>query len=405
MSMDDIRKSVGDNLLRSVLSPSNSTSTASRKSDIRNAEQRITPWEEDADVSKCRICLASFHPITNRKHHCRLCGRIICSLPATPGYVVVPGKEGKGKAVPCSSLFVVEGPRGQRRIEEVGEGVDYGVRRRRTVSMNSGGGSSVKGNGTRVEEEEEEEKFLKGVRICRDCRPVLLRQQYLREMSIIPMFARLYDVRLHIPREGTRRLSPQFQELILSLNKDLGTISPQSIPTHEANVARKRLLDLFAQYDALSKRIRSLPCKPGSSQDRIQLAVMTRANVFLQQHMFPLQAIPKQSSNSKTDSEKERTGKGGKGKEGGAGGEGEDEGTIINGTKLDPPSELSMKLQPLLEQELLLESFVEEATAHRKFEDAKTLRRNLGEIRAEIEKIVRESEVELVGKRGGTARR
>jgi rabenosyn-5 len=44
-------------------------------------------------------------------------------------------------------------------------------------------------------------------------------------------------------------------------------------------------------------------------------------------------------------------------------------------------------LQPLLEQEALLESFVEEAQAQRKFEDVKTLKVNLEEIRAEIEKI------------------
>jgi rabenosyn-5 len=42
----------------------------------------------------------------------------------------------------------------------------------------------------------------------------------------------------------------------------------------------------------------------------------------------------------------------------------------------------------LLEQEALLESFVEEAKARRKFEDARTLKSNLHEIRAEIDKLV-----------------
>lgn len=55
---------------------------------------------------------------------------------------------------------------------------------------------------------------------------------------------------------------------------------------------------------------------------------------------------------------------------------------------IDPDSELAHTLQPLLEQEALLESFVEEAKAHRKFEDAKTLKSNLHEIRAEIDKLV-----------------
>jgi len=61
-------------------------------------------------------------------------------------------------------------------------------------------------------------------------------------------------------------------------------------PTAEASAARKRLLDAFAQYDALAKRIRALPTSgPGTSQDRVLAAVQTRANIFLQKHMFPLQ--------------------------------------------------------------------------------------------------------------------
>ena len=44
-------------------------------------------------------------------------------------------------------------------------------------------------------------------------------------------------------------------------------------------------------------------------------------------------------------------------------------------------------MQPLLEQEALLETFIEEAEARRKFEDVKTLKLNLDEIRAEILRI------------------
>ena len=59
---------------------------------------------------------------------------------------------------------------------------------------------------------------------------------------------------------------------------------------------------------------------------------------------------------------------------------------------IDPDSELAHVLQPLLEQEALLETFVEEAKAHRKFEDVKTLKNNLREIRAEIDRIIANAE-------------
>jgi rabenosyn-5 len=63
-------------------------------------------------------------------------------------------------------LFAVDP--GTRRIEEVGEVVDYGVRRQTPPAPNLNGKGADAGKMT------EEEKFLKGVRICRECRPVLL---------------------------------------------------------------------------------------------------------------------------------------------------------------------------------------------------------------------------------------
>jgi rabenosyn-5 len=59
---------------------------------------------------------------------------------------------------------------------------------------------------------------------------------------------------------------------------------------------------------------------------------------------------------------------------------------------IDPDSELAHTLQPLLEQEALLESYVEDAKSRRKFEDAKTLKANLVEIRAEIDRIFASAE-------------
>ncbi|KAF4578507.1 Carboxypeptidase Y-deficient [Pleurotus pulmonarius] len=321
------------------------TSGSGGKGDIRAAEQRITPWEDDSAVNKCPLCRASFHPLTNRKHHCRLCGQIVCALPV----------KNPQRPVTCSLLFVVD--KNTRMIEEVSEGVDYGVRKRRTSAVDAKGGKGVGGL------QDEEEKFLKGVRMCRTCRPILTRQQYQQESTHVPTFVRLYDMFITLEKEIEASL-PQFEELLLSLTTD-------DHPTKEAMAARKRLLEAFAQYDALSKRIRNLPCPsgPGSSQDRVQMAVMTRANLFLQKHMFPLQTIPKKSKPSSSTPTPTRE----------------------NGPAIDPDSKLALALQPLLEQEALLESFIEEANAHRKFEDVKTLQANLKEIRSEIDRIVANS--------------
>ncbi|KAF7353634.1 FYVE-type domain-containing protein [Mycena venus] len=309
----------------------------------RSAEQRITPWQEDSSVTKCPLCTTNFHPLTNRKHHCRLCGQIICALPV----------KRPQRPQLCSVLFVVD-PK-TRNIEEVGEGVDYGVRKRRTSSV---------GGAKELQETAEEEKFLRGVRICSQCRPVMLRQQYHQQGMHVPLFVKLYEAFVVLEKEIEDSL-PQFQELILTLNHD-------SQPTKEASAARKRLLEAFAQYDALAKRIRNLPTPNGrgSSQERVQIAVMTRANLFLQKNMFPLQSLPTPKT-AKAASSRATT-----------------EDVDDDASFIDPTSATALALQPLLEQEALLETFVEEAKAQRKFEDAKTLRVNLGEIREEIERVL-----------------
>ncbi|KAG6850596.1 hypothetical protein H0H93_011264 [Arthromyces matolae] len=231
---------------------------------------------------------------------------------------MVGGSDVQDIRAPCSMLFVVDLK--TRQIEEVDAGVDYGVRRKPQGTNQNEGPAT-------------EEKFLNGALIA-------LEQEI--EESL-----------------------PQFQELVLSL-------SHHDQPSKEAIMSRKRLLEAFAQYDALAKRIRKLPCSVGSSADQVQTSIMNRANQFLQKNMFPLQSLPRpQKVDSKMSCAPESNG---------------------SARQIDADSQLAMTLQPLLEQEALLESYVEEAKIHRKFEDVKTLKGNLQEIRAEIDRMVASSE-------------
>ncbi|EIM90120.1 uncharacterized protein STEHIDRAFT_74653 [Stereum hirsutum FP-91666 SS1] len=361
----DLRNMDAGDLWRGVVT--SQTPAPGSKADIRASEQSITPWEEDASVSQCPLCAASFHPITNRKHHCRLCGRIVCALPV----------KRPQRPVTCSLLFVADPKTGA--IEEVGEGVDYGVRKRTSSTV-----GPAQGKKTGKDITAEEEKFLKGVRICRDCSPVLLRHRYTQEAAQVPTFSKLYDAFINLEKEIEDAL-PLFQELLMTLNND-------DQPTVEASAARKRLLEAFAQYDALAKRIRTLPTPgPGSSQDRVQAAILARGTAFLQKNMFPLQSLPKPKKHpSRTSSTSNSPAS-----------------TSSPATPapapIDPDSEVAHVLQPLLEQEALLETFVEQAAASRKFEDAKTLKTNLREIRGEIEKVLANAEENGGGIGGGAS--
>ena len=64
--------------------------------------------------------------------------------------------------------------------------MDYGVTRKSTAPN----GDSMAEN----KEREKAEKWLKAVRICRNCRGVLKRRQHSIERSSVPPFERLYSV-------------------------------------------------------------------------------------------------------------------------------------------------------------------------------------------------------------------
>ncbi|KAJ3854953.1 FYVE zinc finger-domain-containing protein [Lentinula lateritia] len=397
---------------------------------IRSSEQRITPWQPDSAVSRCPHCDTSFHPLSNRKHHCRLCGRVVCALSVSSGKRVEP----------CSILFVVD-PK-TRQIEQVEEGVDYGVRKRkpsvdiRSTSSKDGGkpGLIEAGLTKHFEEEqlEEEEKFLKGVRICKECKPVLLREQYLRERNtttggVTGEFLRLYEAFLGSEKEIEDSL-PAFEELLVGLKMSSGDNNgpnpPHALTAQTATAAaeRKRLLQVFARYDALAKRIRNLPCgiqgkgSKGSqsdkgikakgtkgeynintSQERVQAAIALRAARFLEARMVGLGAVPSSVSAAQGKREKSNSKDSNMGTSPSIGIHPSSSSAIISSSSSFSPSSsasqnldatLQKTLQPLLEQESLLESYIAEATKARKFEDAKILRGNLREIRVEIGRVV-----------------
>lgn len=46
-------------------------------------EQSVVTWEDDASVVVCPFCQQEFSTYVNRRHHCRLCGRVVCGDPRT----------------------------------------------------------------------------------------------------------------------------------------------------------------------------------------------------------------------------------------------------------------------------------------------------------------------------------
>lgn len=48
------------------------------KNQRRQLEQKVVAWEDDTGVTNCPFCKQTFSKLGVRKHHCRLCGRVVC---------------------------------------------------------------------------------------------------------------------------------------------------------------------------------------------------------------------------------------------------------------------------------------------------------------------------------------
>ena len=394
---------------------------------IRQAEQSIVNWQDDAEAKACPICSAPFS-FTVRKHHCRLCGRVVCASPHLTrlawaeqmgpgtGKTLTPEERAAldGK---CSGNIVADPISG--RIEEVKEGA--------AASSKPGSSSAAS----------------KGVRICLDCKSIVRKRQYMMDDEPLPVFIKLYEALMRVQKEIEQSL-PEFQEMVLGLQKQdqtaaLGSSIRANIELQrDAVQARKQLLANFATYDELAKRIRALPVgdKTGApsvgdaAQERIQHAIFTRANLFLQQNMLPLQSLPKPGSKkaNQGDGGSDSTGStpgspqpasprlaprrgqhaskgsvsslasfrslfggGGRATNAQAGLEDQlnEDGTDDDALGSADPAELREQLKVLLEQEKLVADYVESAAKARKFEDAKTLKKSHDELCKEILRIQR----------------
>jgi len=196
-------------------------------------EQTVVDWEDDSKVLKCPFCQQVFGSWTFRRHHCRICGRVVCADPRTS----------------CST--------------EVGLNV-----------------ASEKGP----------REISLDIRMCRDCKATIFnKKDFEEELAQKPADVRRYENLLEFEK-GIRHLLPRFRRLLLALqNPDS---PPSSATVAEASKVRKLLNASFDKYKSAAERIRDLPTD-SVSQAKLQNAIHQQASNFLYIHMLPLESLPK----------------------------------------------------------------------------------------------------------------
>ncbi|XP_030357103.1 rabenosyn-5 [Strigops habroptila] len=234
---------------------------------IRAIEKSVVPWVSDQDVPFCPDCGSKFS-IRNRRHHCRLCGSIMCKkcmelvgLPLASKLTSASREALGSHTSPNSSPNSVHGSR-------------------------RGSISSISSVSSVLDEKDDDR-----IRCCRHCKDTLLkREQQIDEKEHTPEVVKLYE-KLRLCMEKVDQKAPEYIRMAESLNAGETTYS-----LDHANDLRVEIQKVYELIDALSKKILSLglheDSQPHPKTLQLQRMIRYSATLFVQEKLLGLMSLP-----------------------------------------------------------------------------------------------------------------
>ncbi|CUS23530.1 LAQU0S10e02542g1_1 [Lachancea quebecensis] len=293
--------------------------------DINKFERSVIPWTPDEAAFACSLCSKPF-TLALRKHHCRLCGKVVCDESQT----------NCSNQVPIMSLI--------RAASDLPISTDFLE--------------------TNVEDVQ--------IRVCSACvRTLFKKRKFMKEISLPePSILRIYD-----GMRNTANVILSILPKVLSQAEEISS-APNGPEIALLTRMRRKLLDSFSVYDRLTKQM--LKIKPkNSAEERIQKAIVARASTLIQENMLPLRSLTStagtKNSSHETTPESERSTNQGYG----------------NNLSIREVKEYRNQLMVLKEQKFLVENMVASASKQRKFDEAEILNENLRELNEQSEMIAR----------------
>lgn len=302
-------------------------------------ERQITPWKPDQDISNCNICSRSFSYLV-RKHHCRLCGNIVCGALETR----------------CS------------------HDVPFLTLRRNATDLPF----------TEMIDNELLDNMVISLRLCANClKSVYIPRKFHEdikldnESSIMIKYRSLQNVSRVITY-----LLPQFQDMIQWEETDrVADKIPNVKNLQELSKLRERLLKSFNTYNILTRQLMLLPPK-NESERKIQQSIQISSSRFINEKVLPLRrlsgllsASPQSSSITSGRSSPLET---------------PNDGNItiekttltkmMGGLTIKQVKQYREELMVIKEQSFLIDSMIAENKKQRKFDEIKTLTENLNEL-------------------------
>ncbi|KAK4188895.1 hypothetical protein QBC35DRAFT_381474 [Podospora australis] len=312
-------------------------------------EQSVVTWEEDASVPRCPFCKQEFGSWTFRRHHCRICGRVVCADPETG----------------CSS--------------EVGLNVASATAISPAEKPTGNGHVSV------------------DVRMCCECKTTIFsHRDFVDSIMHKPPDQIAYE-NLRQFEIGIRNMMPKFQKALMSLQppeEDSKKPAPTHADIQHAAGIRKRLTYSFRQYGDAAKRIQNMPTT-SPTQRMLQQKIYAAASAFLHTNMLPLKSLPsllkahssghrRLLSNGPSHSPLRNGESAGFDPETSSLGGASEVSTAVSALETEE-KEAREKLIVLEEQRFMVQEMLNHARSARRFEEVSALTRNIEELDKEIE--------------------
>jgi rabenosyn-5 len=215
-------------------------------------EKTVVPWVSDEHVNLCPSCGKGFRMMTKRRHHCRLCGGIMCNDCS----MFMPESYAKKLTNPSHAYS----GSGFRRSSSVG-------------SLNSGLGPEGEPH----------------VRTCEHCRIMLERRDHqMSQRNIKPTIVLLYE-KMRTCMDEIERMIPEYTKMAEALNAGETTYT-----LSVASGYRLKVMKLYENVDALSKRILTLGADQEitSKEQQLQRMIRSSATNFMQGNISSLQNLP-----------------------------------------------------------------------------------------------------------------
>ncbi|KAJ8683221.1 hypothetical protein QAD02_019013 [Eretmocerus hayati] len=246
-------------------------------------EKAIVPWMDDKDVRLCLTCAKSFN-ITRRKHHCRLCGVMMChdcslflSLIEARKMTSPASLQGDTALSPTTETYSFTD-----RLVQAGVGLTKLARSPSSGNMNNVFSIISDSSGS--------EQYF---RVCHHCKNLLDARERLKARHFEkPVICQFYE-KMSSQMQEANRFIEIYNKMWNSLNEGESTYD-----LRDAQVVRGKIAKIGDSVDLISKRISTLVNIDDDSsallkqEYRLNQMIRTSAMIYLKTELLRVPPVP-----------------------------------------------------------------------------------------------------------------